>query len=327
MIGASMQKIGLWQIINGVSPSKIQESSVDLEKYIEGWIEADPDLLQTGLTIIGRQIKVEGGIIDLLAMDSLGRLVVIEVKRGMLRRDTIAQIIDYASSIAMMSKEELCNVIDDYLIQHGSSLKKLLEERKTQELFDSEERELLLFVVGTGKAPGLERMVAYLSDKFQMPISLIAYDVFELKDGQRILAREMTEPNIIGIETIAVDQLYQQADQESIGKEFRALYEAAVKNNLYPRLYKHSVMYTPPTNRTRMLITVWTKRTTNGMKVYVSPKAFAEFYPITEEKAEEFFGKDGYRELDEPQTNQLVNQIDTVFSSMGIDDEDNKEDS
>lgn len=176
-----MQKIGLWQIIDGVSPSKIQESSVDLEKYIEGWIETNPDLLQLGLTIIGRQIKVEGGIIDLLAMDSIGRLVVIEVIRGMLRRETIAQIIDYASSVAIMSKEELCKVVDDYLVQHGKSLQKLLEEREAQEVFDSEPRELLLFVVGTGKAPGLERIVTYLSDKFQMPISLVSYDVFELK--------------------------------------------------------------------------------------------------------------------------------------------------
>jgi len=322
-----MQKIGLWQIIDGVSPSKIQESSIDLERHLEGWIETDPDLLQLGLTIIGRQVKVEGGIIDLLAMDTIGRLVVIEVKRGMLRRETIAQIIDYASSIATMSKEELFKIIDDYLVNHGNSLQNLLEERRAQELFDSESKELFLFVVGTGKAPGLERMVLYLSDKFQMPISLVSFDIFELKDGQQILAREITEPNIpdtIYTESISIDQLYQQADQEGIGKEFRALYEVAVKNKLYPRIYKHSIMYTPPNNRSRMLYTVWAKRMTNGMKGYVSPKAFAEFYPVSEEKALEMFGKEGWRELDEAQTNLLVNQFDTFFSGMWLDDEDDK---
>jgi len=320
-----MQKIGLWQIIDGVSPSKIQESSIDLERHLEGWIETDPDLLQLGLTIIGRQVKVEGGIIDLLAMDTIGRLVVIEVKRGMLRRETIAQIIDYASSIATMSKEELFKIVDDYLVNHGNSLQNLLEERKTQELFDSESKELFLFVVGTGKAPGLERMVLYLSDKFQMPISLVSFDVFELKDGQQILAREITEPSIPDIiytESIFIDQLYQQADQEGVGKEFRALYEVAVKNKLYPRIYKHSIMYTPPNNRNRMLYTVWAKRMMNGVKGYVSPKAFAEFYPVSEEKALEMLGKEGWRELDETTTNLLVNQIDTFFSSMGFDDED-----
>lgn len=322
-----MQKIGLWQIIDGVSPSKIQESSIDLERHLEDWIETDPDLLQLGLTIIGRQVKVEGGIIDLLAMDTIGRLVVIEVKRGMLRRETIAQIIDYASSIATMSKEELFKIIDDYLVNHGNSLQNLLEERRAQELFDSESKELFLFVVGTGKAPGLERMVLYLSDKFQMPISLVSFDIFELKDGQQILAREITEPNIpdtIYTESISIDQLYQQADQEGIGKEFRALYEVAVKNKLYPRIYKHSIMYTPPNNRNRMLYTVWAKHMTNGMKGYVSPKAFAEFYPVSEEKALEMLGKEGWRELDEAQTNLLVNQFDTFFSSMGLDDEDDK---
>jgi len=81
-------------------------------------------------------------------------------------------------------------------------------------------------------------------------------------------------------------------------------------------------MYTPPNNRNRMLYTVWAKRMMNGVKGYVSPKAFAEFYPVSEGKALEMLGKEGWRELDETTTNLLVNQIDTFFSSMGFDDED-----
>ena len=45
-----MTKIGLWQIEDN-GPVKIKESNVGLEKSLEDWIERDPTLLQSGLTI------------------------------------------------------------------------------------------------------------------------------------------------------------------------------------------------------------------------------------------------------------------------------------
>ena len=97
-----MQKIGVWHL-SGDRPRKLQESKIDFEQNLEEWIEADPELLQVGLTIVGKQIRVEGGRLDLLAIDPQGRWVIIEIKREQLRRETIAQIIDYASCLATMS--------------------------------------------------------------------------------------------------------------------------------------------------------------------------------------------------------------------------------
>ena len=39
------------------------------ERHLEEWIEKDPALLQGGLAIVGRQIVLEGGRLDLLALD------------------------------------------------------------------------------------------------------------------------------------------------------------------------------------------------------------------------------------------------------------------
>ena len=151
--------MAVWHLC-GDRPKKLQESKIDFEQYLEEWIETDPELLQVGLTIVGKQISVEGGRLDLLAIDPQGRWVIIEIKRGQLRREVIAQIIDYASSLAAMPDEDFTRKIDDYLQSTGTSIKKFLDERDAHDVLEIDNREFLLFIVGTKKASGLGRMAS-----------------------------------------------------------------------------------------------------------------------------------------------------------------------
>ncbi len=50
------------------------------EKEIKDVIEKNPEIIEKGLEIIGREEKIEEGIVDFLARDRQGTLVVIEVK-------------------------------------------------------------------------------------------------------------------------------------------------------------------------------------------------------------------------------------------------------
>ena len=116
-----MNKLGMWQVIDG-KLKRVNESSLDLERSLEDWISEDPALIQAGLVIVGRQIDLEGGRLDLLAIDPQGRWTIIELKKGFLRRETIAQAIDYASCIATLSADELRSKIDPYLKKNNQSL-------------------------------------------------------------------------------------------------------------------------------------------------------------------------------------------------------------
>jgi hypothetical protein len=314
-----MQKVGLWHISDG-RPHKIQESSLDLEQQLEEWIEADPNLLPGGLSIVGRQIEVEGGRLDLLALDPQGRWVVIEIKRGILRRETIAQILDYASCLATLPAEELQQKVETYLRPRGRALQALLDERDAQDAL-TEARELSMFVVGTGKASGLDRMVSFLSDRCGVPISLVSFDVFELTDGQRILAREITEPDtssvfkssLAGDQMRNVEQMGSLADHNGIGPSFRAILKVAEQCGLYPRAYKRSIMYTPPKNRNRLLFTVGATPSSGNVRAYISPQAFAEFYPISEEEATTRFGEDGWHDMNDAQVEQFTSSLRAFF--------------
>src|SRR5436190_429337 len=107
-------RLAAWQIQNGL-PARVDALAVQLEEHLETWIVQDPSLVQEGLRIVGRQVVLEGGRLDLLAVDPQGRWTLLEVKRGMLYRETLAQGLDYVSSISTMPSDKLRTIVEDYL--------------------------------------------------------------------------------------------------------------------------------------------------------------------------------------------------------------------
>jgi RecB family endonuclease NucS len=71
------------------------ETSVSLERDIEDHLVHQLDSLESGLTLVGRQVTIDVGRIDILAEDSQGTRVVIEVKVGEAKDSAIGQIARY----------------------------------------------------------------------------------------------------------------------------------------------------------------------------------------------------------------------------------------
>ena len=128
-------KIGAWAICEN-SPVRLGSASVEFERYLEDWIETEPNLLQSGIRIVARQLAVGAGIIDLLA-------------------------IDYASCISTMPSDELIEKTNSYLNPQENSIQSLLEERSAEDVIEPGNRDIELVVVGIGKIAGLDKMVDY----------------------------------------------------------------------------------------------------------------------------------------------------------------------
>src|SRR5277367_5326754 len=78
-----------------------------LESELENWIVECPDILGEDLLIISKQKKVQDvGRWDLLAIQSNGELVIVELKRAMTSRDAVTQALDYASWLDKVSEAE-----------------------------------------------------------------------------------------------------------------------------------------------------------------------------------------------------------------------------
>lgn len=323
-----MNKIGLWDLENG-KPKRLKEGSIQLEQNLENWIVSDPNFLREGLTIIGRQFVVSGGKIDLLALDPNGRIIIIEIKRGMLRRKTIAQIIDYAASIDLMSEDELKNKVNDYLQSQNLSIEEVFNNINIDDVFNKETRDILLFVVGSTKEPGLERMIEYLSDKYNMPISTITFDIFSQENGNKIIAREISEPfeNLASVSNNnAFEELEKYSKEVNTFKVIESLINFSNNNDVFARFYKKSIMITPSNNRTRMLFTVWIKPSNNKIKIYFSPKAISDFYPIDEQEIIDQGFNEGYLDLDLNNFDSFISKTEDLFKmiyrkEIEIDDE------
>jgi len=99
------------------------------EQSLEELVEKNPHIIfGHGLLIIGRQVKTDTGkILDLLAVDKEGRLVVIELKRGYAPREIIAQILDYSSWLSNIPERRIEDIAKNYFQRIDSENNSLFE--------------------------------------------------------------------------------------------------------------------------------------------------------------------------------------------------------
>lgn len=69
------------------------------EKEFEDIICKYPDLIEEGLLLKGRQIRVYGKIIDVLFKDKFGQKLIVELKAGPIDRKHIGQVMEYEGNI------------------------------------------------------------------------------------------------------------------------------------------------------------------------------------------------------------------------------------
>ena len=156
------------------------KGEMDSESLLEETLVNNPGLLLRGLKLVGRQMPTAGGPLDLLGVDEFGKLVVFELKRGILSRDAVAQIIDYASDLEAMDPDVLAKHISDKSGEQG--IEKIEEFREWYSRNYPEPEEgwspIRMFLVGLGTDDTTERMVKFLANS-SMDISLLTFYGFE----------------------------------------------------------------------------------------------------------------------------------------------------
>jgi hypothetical protein len=313
------KRIGVWQV-NPSVPERLSEVAIDLEARLEEWIEKDPSLIRSGLKIVGRQMRTDGGPLDLLGIGLQGEWEVVEIKRGVVRRDTIAQALDYASCIDEMAEQELFSEVERYLHAHGQSLEQLRSERP--EAFDAVagKRTVEIIVVGTGRDDGLERIVNLLSKRSELAISVVSFQVFTLASGEQVLVRELTESDETPepkerTRKSNEDVLRRSAATLGFGTEFNVILGAADRLGLHKYVTHKSVMFAPMADRRRCLFLVYADKLHkgSGLKTYVEPAAFQEFFNIPAERVRDLLGHTEWGCLTKERTSSFVRGLETLM--------------
>ncbi len=184
-------EIRTWQIDQGsLKPinSKLKDNGRTEPYDLEPWIQSNPEILSLDISIIGRQVTSKSGPIDLLAIDSSGNLVVIELKRDRLPREALAQAIDYASDVATWSVGKISEVCTS---NTGKTLEEIFEEQfpdiELESININSTQRILL--VGFSIEASLERMIEWLSDGYSVNINAIVLSYIKTFGGDEILMR------------------------------------------------------------------------------------------------------------------------------------------
>ena len=299
-----MARLAVWKIdaqheegtLQQPQPRKLRRSQIGLEKDLEDWIADDVTLIAEGLTLVGRQISIDDGRLDLLAIDSQDRWLVIEIKPGLLDSDALAQALYYASSIARLRSDEIWSKLEPRLGKFGDPER--LSARVKQQMADErEEREIAVLLVGVGIHSGLERMNEFLG-RFGVPISVVSFEVFELGvGGPRLLIREVVEEPTHPPpppRRFTVDAIRRRAVDAGVGAQFDRFVNMSEKAGLAVQPQRKSVRVAPPSNRTRFLMYAgpWSGGSGGELGIWVGPKPFAEFFPhLNEEEVIDALGR------------------------------------
>ena len=290
-----MAKLAAWSIdgqhAEGASqysePKRVGRSHIGLERHLEDWIANDVTLIAEGLTLVGRQISIDDGRLDLLAIDSRDRWVVIKIKLGVLNSGALAQALYYASSIARLGADELYRKLEPGLSDFGDS-EQLSASVKQQLAGEEEGREIAVLLVGAGIHPGLERMNEFLG-RFGVPISVVSFEVFELDGGPKLLIREVVDEPAKPSpprRKLTVEAIRRRAVDAGVGRQFDRFVRMSEQAGFAVQPQRASVRIAPQANRTRFLMYARPRAGGNGgeLSIWVGPEQFAEFFPHISEK-------------------------------------------
>src|SRR4051812_10451471 len=121
--------------------------------------------------VIGRQTATPSGPLDLLAIDANGRLVVIENKRDRTPREVLAQLIDYAAWIHVLTYDEVESIYSKYRATQAADSAGLAEdfEERSGEPLDEIAPVPKMVIVAAHLDDSTERMVGFLTTRSVSP--------------------------------------------------------------------------------------------------------------------------------------------------------------
>ena len=189
-----------------------KETNLELESYLEDWLENSPwALIQDELILwIGRQTSanVEDSTIfpDLLGIDSEGSLVIVELKRDEAPREVVAQLLEYAAWASELSEERIKEIAEDYFDTIGTFEAKHFNEVFIDTFYIPEtddiptlNRNLRLFIVAEDIPARVARVCRFLRTSHSMDINCINVSTFQTEAGERLVSME----TIVGDENFA----------------------------------------------------------------------------------------------------------------------------
>ncbi len=292
----------LWRI-EGERPQVIPQDKLDLESRLEEWLRQDIGLVSNDLLVIGQQVPTAyGGLIDLLAIDPDGNLVILELKRDRTPRDIVAQVLDYASWVEGLSHDSIEEIANAF-IKHKSFEESFREKFQT-DLSDVLNERHRMYIVASSLDPATERIVKYLSETHGVDINIATFAYFKTPDGE-LLGRSLL------LDEAAVRNRAESTSKRKPPRSLEELRAIAEKNgvaDLYDKALSELRPLFDGINRTRtnvalvgymgenrarnVILGIYpdASSSTNGLAINVSVDRMSEYFKVPQDEVRTVFG-------------------------------------
>ncbi len=192
-----------------------QETDIELESYLEDWLENSPQALaQEPILWIDRQPRAsdEDGTIfpDLLGIDSEGNLVIVELKKNRAPRDVVAQLLDYAAWANDLTEQQIHEIAETYFETRDEFKGKAFNDafREMSEILENDElpslnQGLRLFIVAEEIPMRIARVCRFLRTSYRVDIVCLTVSTFKTESNEVIVSMEtkVGEENIVAFKT------------------------------------------------------------------------------------------------------------------------------
>lgn len=163
------------------------------EEDLEVLLENNPEYFFEGskVLIIGRQVTTNlNTVIDLLGIDKSGDTVAVELKRGKTPRETVAQLLEYASFVENLDYSQLNEIYQDY-----SGEESTLEDYHQQYFQNKSDgnvsfnKSTKLVIVAQEISKEIRQTALFLRKK-GIDIYCMEFKYFEAKSGEKIISSD-----------------------------------------------------------------------------------------------------------------------------------------
>ena len=198
-----MQQIKLWAV-KAESIQQVNRARLDYENRLEKWLLEDISVLSPNLVVIGSQVLTPyGKIIDILALNSLGELVIVELKRDKTYREVISQALDYATWVKELNYDDLNGILNKY---GNSDIKDIGDLYSGAFNIDADEIDFnsdhKMLIVGSEIDDSTVRIINYLSNEpYSVNINAVNFNYFKDNEEKEFLAQSfiIPEENLIEV--------------------------------------------------------------------------------------------------------------------------------
>jgi hypothetical protein len=187
------------------------------EADLEALLEKNPEYFfeKSTILIIGRQITTNlNSFIDLMGIDSSGNTLVIELKRDKTPRETIAQLLEYASFVERLDYSQLNEIYQDYSgedIQLEEYHEQYFQNKSDEKVSFNKNSKLVIIAQDISKE--IKQTAQYLRGK-GLDVFCLEFKYFLSKTGERIISSDV----VVGEEEF-IRQKVQSASLPKVNEE------------------------------------------------------------------------------------------------------------